>query len=68
MINMPYELGLFIGAKEFGGGRHRSKISLVLDEQPYRYQKFISDIAGQDIRAHRNSPTETIRGIRNWLG
>jgi hypothetical protein len=50
--NMPFELGLDIGCRRFGPRRARRKKCLVLDSQPYRYQKFLSDIAGQDIRAH----------------
>ena len=29
--------------------------------------EFISDISGQDIKAHRNNPVEVITKIRNWL-
>jgi hypothetical protein len=34
---------------------------------PYRYQQFISDIAGQDIQVHNNSAQEAITVVRNWL-
>jgi hypothetical protein len=51
-FNMPLELGLFLGAKRFGASLQRRKTCLILDRQPHRYQKFISDIAGQDIRSH----------------
>ena len=66
-FNMPLELGLFLGAKEFGRDRQRQKRCLVLDRDPYRYQKFISDISGQDISAHRNEPERAIRVVRDWL-
>lgn len=66
-FNMPLELGLFLSAKRFGDRRQRKKRCLILDHQQYRYQKFISDIAGQDIRSHRNSAGEAIRVVRNWL-
>ncbi len=32
-----------------------------------RYQKFISDIAGQDIFVHNNNAEEVVRVVRNWL-
>jgi hypothetical protein len=48
-------------------GRHRSKRCLVLDRERYRFQKFISDIAGQDIKAHGNSPEIVVRTVRDWL-
>lgn len=66
-FNMPLELGLFLGAKEFGDVGQRTKRSLVLDRSPYRYQKFCSDIAGQDIEAHSDKPSRAIELVRNWL-
>lgn len=66
-FNMPLELGLFLSAKKFGKGKHGNKSCLILDKKPYRYQKFISDIAGQDISAHSNSPKTTIKMVRDWL-
>lgn len=67
-FNMPLELGVFLGAKRFGGAKHKSKSCLILDSIPYRYQAFISDIAGHDIRAHRNNPATAITSVRDWLG
>ena len=66
-FNMPLELGMFLAAKRFGTGKQRRKVCLVLDTMPYRYQQFISDIAGQDIQVHNNSPREAITVVRNWL-
>lgn len=66
-FNMPLELGMFLGAKRFGQNEQKEKICLILDKEQYRYQKFISDIAGQDIRAHDDDPKTIISVIRNWL-
>lgn len=66
-FNMPLELGLFIGAKRFGQGKQRDKLCLILDHEPYRYQKYCSDIAGQDIRTHSRSTKQIIRCVRDWL-
>jgi hypothetical protein len=66
-FNMPLELGLFLGAQEYGSGAQRHKRSLVLDTEPYRYQKFCSDIAGQDIRAHGDQPARAIAAVRAML-
>ncbi len=66
-FNMPLELGIDLGCRRFGHGRLRQKTSLVLDSEPYRYQKFISDIAGQDICGHSNQVNETIRVVRDFL-
>lgn len=66
-FNMPLELGLFLGARSFGRGVQRKKVALVFDREPYRYQKYCSDIAGQDIWAHRGSVVEAVKIVRNWL-
>lgn len=66
-FNMPLEMGIFIGAASFGGGVQRSKSCLILDTEQYRYQKYISDIAGQDIRMHKGLERLAISHVRNWL-
>lgn len=66
-FNMPLELGIFLSAKKFGSGKHNKKSCLILDKKAYRYQKFISDISGQDISAHNNSTKNAIRIVRDWL-
>ena len=66
-FNMPLELGVFLGAKKFGIEEQERKKCLILDTEPYRYQQFISDIAGQDIQAHHNSSREVIIRVRNWF-
>jgi hypothetical protein len=66
-FNMPLELGMFLAAKRFGVGRQTKKVCLILDSLPYRYQQFISDIAGQDIQIHRSNAKEAIGVVRNWL-
>jgi hypothetical protein len=66
-FNMPLELGLFMGAQEYGTGEQGRKCSLVLDTERYRYQKFCSDIAGQDVRAHEGQPARLIAAVRAML-
>ncbi len=66
-FNMPLELGLFLGAKHFGAAGQKKKRCLILDRDRFRYQEFISDIAGQDIQAHENNPETLIAVVRNWL-
>lgn len=51
-FNMPLELGLFLGARRFGNRRQKDKRCIVFDREPHRYQRFMSDIAGQDIHCH----------------
>lgn len=66
-FNMPLELGVFLGAIHLGDKKQQSKKCLILDVERYRYQKFISDIAGNDIHAHNNNDKLVITCIRNWL-
>ena len=66
-FNMPFELGLFFGAKRFGSAEQQHKKCLILDIDRYRYQRFISDIAGQDIAAHDGQPETAISRVRDWL-
>ena len=66
-FNMPLELGIFLGAKAFGAYDQKRKAGVVLDAERFRYQRYISDIAGQDIRAHRGDAAELIRHVRNFL-
>jgi hypothetical protein len=67
-FNMPFELGLFLGARRFGGAKsQRDKQCLVLEAERYRYQKYLSDIAGQDIRQHDNDPAKAVGAVRDWL-
>jgi hypothetical protein len=63
-FNMPLELGLFIGAKRLGDEEQGRKRILILDTEQYRYHRFISDIAGQDIRAHGSDPSGQSRWLR----
>ncbi len=66
-FNMPFELGLDIGAAEFGSALLKSKHALILDTERYYFQKVISDISGQDIEEHANDPKILIRKVRNWF-
>jgi hypothetical protein len=66
-FNMPLELGLFLGCKRFGAKSQSNKRTLILDSEQYRYRQFISDISGQDIRAHGGDPSRAIRAVRDWL-
>ena len=66
-FNMPLELGIFLGARRYGQGQQQEKRVLVLDREEFRYLKFISDIRGQDIKAHNSNERTVITLVRNWL-
>jgi hypothetical protein len=66
-FNMPLELGFFLGAKRYGDDSQRQKICMVQDTQKYRYQKFISDLAGMDVKAHDNLEEKVIQNVHSFL-
>ena len=66
-FNIPFEVGLDLGCREFGTKQLKRKKCLILDSEKYRYQEFFSDISGQDIQSHNDSPDVVITLIRNWL-
>lgn len=66
-FNMPFELGLDLGARFYGPKPLQTKQCLILEAVQYANQRAISDLAGQDPRYHKNSPTEAIHVVRDWL-
>ena len=66
-FNMPLELGLDLGCKRYGHDHQLEKVMLILDIEPYRYQRFISDISGQDVYAHGGTQRGVINAVRDWL-
>jgi len=66
-LNMPFELGIDVGCRNFGTGRLRQKRLLVLEAERFRYQAALSDISGSDIVSHRNEPEQITTAVRNWL-
>jgi hypothetical protein len=66
-FNMPLELGMFLGAKRYGDDNQKKKRCLILDVAPFRYQQFISDLAGMDITAHQGQPRTMVSRVRDWL-
>jgi hypothetical protein len=66
-FNMPLELGICIGALTFGSPRNKAKKYLITASEKYEYQKYISDLSGQDIQAHSDKFEDAIKVVRNWL-
>jgi hypothetical protein len=66
-FNMPLELGIFLGAKRYGEKSQKLKRVLIFDIEKYRYQKFISDLAGIDIKEHGGDQLKAISVLRDWL-
>jgi hypothetical protein len=66
-FNMPFELGLYLGAKHFGGKRQRQKRCLVLAKSRREWAPSISDLAGVDPAFHGGKPDAAIRAVRDFL-
>ena len=64
-FNMPFELGLALGAKRFGQ-RLGDRIKIMVAD-PYRLPAYLSDLGGNDPSAHKNDPDQVIRIVRGFL-
>jgi hypothetical protein len=66
-FNMPFELGLFLGAKDFGGAKHKAKRTVVMVREPYTLGAYLSDLAGLDPIPHHNDPSRVVKIGRDSL-
>lgn len=70
-LNMPFELGIDFGCRQYFGDGRDEKRFLILEEKKYRFQAAISDISGCDIQAYgedeQRAPQRAIQHVRNWL-
>lgn len=66
-FNMPFECGIDFGLKLSNEVAFHSKRFLILETERYRYQRFISDISGNDIKSHNNDPERMIKVVRDWF-
>ncbi len=64
---MPFELGIFFGAKRFGSKVHKNKVALIFEKTKFKYQQYVSDLNGIDTKAHNNNPIIVIKNMRDWL-
>jgi hypothetical protein len=66
-FNMPLELGVFIAAKRFGVGILKAKRCIIFERREFQYQKYISDLSGQDIHNHDGSSKRIIAELATWF-
>ncbi len=66
-FNMPFECGIDFGLKMSNLEEFGDKRFLILEKEPYRYKSIISDISGNDIKAHKDEPEEIIKAVRDWF-
>jgi hypothetical protein len=64
-FNMPFECGLAMGAIRYGGPLGRD--FLFMAAEPYQDKVTLSDLAGQDPKAHGNDPRSAIAAVRSFL-
>ena len=73
-FNMPFECGIDFGIKLSDPKKFANKKFLILEKERYRYQKVITEISGNDIKAHNNNPEEIeklvdkgyLRSVYTW--
>ena len=58
---------MFIAAKRFGVGILKTKRCIIFEKQKYEYQKYISDLSGQDIHSHGGNIKALIAELATWL-
>jgi hypothetical protein len=67
-FNMPFELGLAMGAKYFGGSkRRRANSALIMVRRNYVLSAYLSDLGGNDPVSHNNDPHQIIRAVMRFL-
>jgi hypothetical protein len=64
---MPFECGIDFGLKMSNENNFGEKKFLILEKEQHRYQKVISDISGNDIKAHQNEPEQIVKVVRDWF-
>lgn len=47
--------------------RYGDKKFLILEKEKYRYQRVLSDISGNDIKAHKDDPEQIVKVVRDWF-
>lgn len=66
-MNMPFELGIDYGTRLVGSPKMRRKKFLILERDPHRFRKAISDLSGVDIKHHNTNPEDVVRAARDWF-
>ena len=65
---MAFELGIEYGIRHLSPtGRFKTKRCLILGRERYTFMKALSDLAGVDIKNHKDDPLVLIRELRNWF-
>jgi hypothetical protein len=66
-LNMPFELGIDYGCRQYYGKGREKKKFLILEERKYQSKQALSDLAGCDMQEHEGKYDIAIRKVRNWI-
>ena len=66
-FNMPFECGIDFGLKMSNKKKFAKKKFLILEKEQYRYQRVLSDISGNDVKAHNNDRVKVVKAVRDWF-
>ena len=66
-FNMPFELGLWLGAKRFGSDDQKAKSTLIFIREDYKLPTYLSDLGGNDPKPHKDSVANVIKAVRDYL-
>ena len=66
-FNMPFELGMALGAKRFGGRKYTGNKFRIMVGEPYKLPAYLSDLGGNDPEAHESKPHNVIKIVRDFL-
>ena len=65
-LNMPFELGLCMGAKRFCPSHRYDKVKIMVSE-PYKLPEYLSDLGGNDPDAHHEDHHQILMIVRDFL-
>ena len=66
-FNMPFELGVMMGARRFGAGRQKAKRACIMVAENFVLPAYLSDLAGNDPMPHGGDQRAVIRIVRDAL-
>ena len=66
-FNMPFELGLALGARAFGSKARKSHRIKILVAEPFKMPAYLSDLAGNDPGAHGHKQERILELVRDFL-
>jgi len=66
-FNMPFELGLAMGAKYFGSTKQRHNKALILTRERHSLPAYLSDLGGNDPTDHGGDAGNVMRVVSRFL-